>query len=68
MVNSFRSQDHHPKHQPRQSLPGPRHGSMRVMRSGSWIHYAGDNRVAIRISNMPDDTGPFFGFRVARGM
>jgi formylglycine-generating enzyme required for sulfatase activity len=41
---------------------------MRVMRSGSWINYAGDNRVAIRISNMPDDTGPFLGFRVARGM
>jgi formylglycine-generating enzyme len=53
---------------PDKDPPGPRNGSMRVMRSGSWINYAGDNRVAIRISNMPDDTGPFFGFRVARGM
>jgi formylglycine-generating enzyme required for sulfatase activity len=38
---------------------------MRVMRSGSWINYEEDNRIAIRISNMPNDTGPFFGFRVA---
>jgi len=51
---------------PEKDPQGPRHGSMRVMRSGSWINYAGDNRVAIRISNMPDETGPFFGFRVAR--
>ncbi|MCS7019581.1 MAG: formylglycine-generating enzyme family protein [Cytophagales bacterium] len=50
---------------PEKDPPGPSRGSMRVMRSGSWINYEEDNRIAIRISNMPHDTGPFFGFRVA---
>jgi formylglycine-generating enzyme len=53
---------------PERDPQGPRSGAMRVMRSGSYVNYPGDNRIAIRISNMPDDTGPFFGFRVAKGL
>ncbi|MCU0450279.1 MAG: formylglycine-generating enzyme family protein [Bernardetiaceae bacterium] len=53
---------------PERDPQGPRTGAMRVMRSGSYVNYPGDNRIAIRISNMPDDTGPFFGFRVAKGL
>ncbi|WP_448518687.1 formylglycine-generating enzyme family protein [Rhodoflexus sp.] len=53
---------------PEKDPQGPPKGSMRVMRSGSWINYAEDNRIAIRISNMPNDIGPFFGFRVAMSL
>jgi len=63
-VNDWFDSDYYAK-SPKKDPQGPPRGSMRVMRSGSWINYEGDNRIAIRISNLPNETGPFFGFRVA---
>lgn len=63
-VNDWFGDEYYSK-SPEKDPQGPPRGSMRVMRSGSWINYEEDNRIAIRISNLPNETGPFFGFRVA---
>jgi formylglycine-generating enzyme required for sulfatase activity len=63
-VNDWYSDEYYAK-SPDKDPPGPTGGFMRVMRSGSWINYFEDNRIALRISNLPKETGPFYGFRIA---
>ena len=44
---------------------GPKTGSQRVLRGGSWDHPAQDSRVSHRSSHRPHDGFFIFGFRVA---
>jgi len=45
---------------------GASSGSSRVIRGGSWKHYAGICRVAVRIGDRPDDRDNILGFRLSR--
>ena len=45
---------------------GPREGSARVFRGGSWNPHFGFCRAPLRSSTSPDDYGNYLGFRVAR--
>lgn len=45
---------------------GPEDGTMKVMRGGSWFHYAGNIRSATRYKNKPDGEYADTGFRVVR--
>jgi formylglycine-generating enzyme required for sulfatase activity len=46
--------------------PGPSTGNTRVLRGGSWVHFAPYSRSSRRVEYGPDDGGGDFGFRVAR--
>jgi formylglycine-generating enzyme required for sulfatase activity len=50
---------------PSENPPGPSKGNLKVQRSGSWINYFEDNRITVRIGNLPTEKDGFFGFRVA---
>jgi formylglycine-generating enzyme len=50
---------------PEANPQGPVKGNLRVQRSGSWINYFEDNRITVRIGNLPTEKDGFFGFRVA---
>ena len=45
---------------------GAESGTYRVLRGGSWDHFASYCRVAYRNYNRPDLANDYFGFRVAR--
>ena len=51
---------------PEEDPPGPRPGSDRVNRSGSWHDGAGTCRSALRMWYSPGNRGSFLGFRLAR--
>ena len=46
--------------------PGPSSGSLRVIRGGSWINYAGNCRASFRNYNSPGDRYDDLGFRLLR--
>jgi uncharacterized protein (TIGR02996 family) len=50
---------------PRQDPPGPDHGTLRVLRGGSWFYIASSCRSAIRFCRAPEDTNDLIGFRAA---
>lgn len=49
----------------RQDPQGPKNGSSRVLRGGSWDFYGLFCRSAFRVGHAPDDRNNFGGFRVA---
>ncbi len=50
---------------PSRNPKGPSSGSVRVFRGGSWLNFASDCRVAIRIYDFPTFSSYNIGFRVA---
>ena len=46
---------------------GPSSGSYRVLRGGSWAYYAGNCRVSLRRSGIPNIRLSYSGFRLAAG-
>jgi formylglycine-generating enzyme len=62
--NDWFLHDYYPK-SPEVNPPGPAKGNQKVQRSGSWINYFEDNRITVRIGNLPTERDGFFGFRVA---
>jgi len=50
---------------PSRDPTGPTQGSFRVVRGGSWYHFAGVSRSAARSNSAPSFRSPFLGFRVA---
>ena len=45
---------------------GPRFGSKRVFRGGSWWYYATGSRASSRANSPPADAGDVVGFRLLR--
>jgi formylglycine-generating enzyme required for sulfatase activity len=50
---------------PRRDPAGPKAGTSRVIRGGSWTHHARPCRAAYRVGFSPTGTGSYIGFRVA---
>jgi sulfatase modifying factor 1 len=44
---------------------GPLDGTLKVMRGGSWLNYARDVRVSLRVRHEPFEQFPIVGFRCA---
>jgi formylglycine-generating enzyme required for sulfatase activity/uncharacterized caspase-like protein len=56
------------KQSPERNPQGPSSGTYRVLRGGSWGHYAFNSRSAARDNHAPDYRFNYIGFRCARGL
>ena len=64
-VSDWYSRDYYGS-SPARAPRGPKSGSFRVRRGGSWFYPAGDLRAAYRLGNSPGARGPALGFRCVR--